>query len=370
MKNKYFPSFRTAAVFIALLLDTATTFAAPRVARISEIPAGTQRIQAHTAGRVGADGAYQWPGVYFEAKFEGSGIYFTTGPGDVILQVRVDGKPVGTLVKPAPGSYLVDGLGHELHRVRIDAVTESQGGKNIFGGFALPAAGKGLKAPPRKRRIEFIGDSHTVGYGNTSTTRDCTQDQVWATTDNLQAYGPKVAAHFDADYQVNAISGRGIVRNYAGFSADPLPVAYPFVTLDHSARFANAAWQPQVIVVALGTNDFSTPLKPEEKWKSRAALHADYEATYVRFVQGLRARNPEAFVVLWATDMAEREIEIEASKVATLLTSQGDKKVAFISIDGLEMTGCHWHPSVADHDAIAAKLIRFIDERKLLPATR
>jgi hypothetical protein len=29
------------------------------------------------------------------------------------------------------------------------------------------------------------------------------------------------------------------------------------------------------------------------------------------------------------------------------------------------MNGCHWHPSIADHDAIAEKLIRFIDDRKL-----
>ena len=34
------------------------------------------------------------------------------------------------------------------------------------------------------------------------------------------------------------------------------------------------------------------------------------------------------------------------------------------------MTGCHWHPSLADHDAIAEKLIRFIDERNLAPGKR
>jgi hypothetical protein len=40
-----------------------------------------------------------------------------------------------------------------------------------------------------------------------------------ATTDNSQAFGPKVAKHYAADYQVNAISGRGIVRNFNGSPA-------------------------------------------------------------------------------------------------------------------------------------------------------
>lgn len=370
MKNRVPTTLRLAAAIFGLSIVAMDSFAATRMVSVPQLPTGSQKLPAHSAGRLGGDGAYQWPGLYFEAKFEGSSVYFTTGPGDVLLQVRVDGKPFGALVKPTPGTYLIDGLSNQPHDVRIDAVSENQSGKIIFGGFALPAAGKALKASPRKRQIEFIGDSHTVGYGNTSPSRDCTEELVWATTDNLQAYGPKVAAHFDADYQVNAISGRGIVRNYGGFIADPLPVAYPFITFDHAARYADVKWKPEIIVVALGANDFSTPLKADEKWKTREALHADYEATYVKFVQGLRARNPRAFIVLWATDMAEHEIEREAGKVAAQLKAQGDGKVAFISIDKLEMTGCNWHPSVADHEAIADKLIRFIDAQHLLPATR
>ena len=78
-----------------------------------------------------------------------------------------------------------------------------------------------------------------------------------------------------------------------------------------------------------------------------------------QLVETLRARNPRAFFILWATDMAEHEIQQEAGKVAAQLQSKGDPRVAFIPVEGLAMTGCHWHPSVADHDAI--------DERHLAP---
>ena len=247
--------------------------------------------------------------------------------------------------------------------MRVDAVTESQEAPNTFLHFMLPAGSGARSLTPRTRQIEFIGDSHTVGYGNTSTTRECTEADVWKTTDSAAAFGPKVARHYGADYQVNAISGRGIVRNYDGSEGDPLPVAYPFTLLDHGERFESSGWRPHVIVIALGTNDFSTPLHAGEKWPTREALHADYEATYAKFLEDLRARNPDALIVIWATDLAEREIQAEANKVVELRKSHGDARIVFLPIDALAMTGCHWHPSVADDDVIAAKLIALIHAR-------
>jgi lysophospholipase L1-like esterase len=368
MKTLPFNQASRIAAVLGAAFFSAAGFAAPAVTPVPGKPAGAVGIPPQAAGRVTASGQYQWPGLYFEAKFKGRSVWFETGPGDGILHVSVDGVPAGTLVKPRPGSWRVDGLENGTHVVRVEAVTESQDAPNTFIGFALPGETRAMPLPPRPRQIEFIGDSHTVGYGNTSKTRDCTEDDVWATTDASAAFGPTVARHYDADYQVNAISGRGIVRNYDGSEGDPLPVAYPFVLLDHDARYERPSWRPQVIVIALGTNDFTTPLHAGEKWPTRDALHADYEATYAKFLEDLRARNPEAYFVIWATELADREIQVEANKVVELRKSRGDRRIEFIPVDGLEMTGCNWHPSVADDDAIAAKLIQLIDARKLWDA--
>jgi len=332
-----------------------------------EKPALAQTLDAYVAGRTqraSSKYTYQWPGLYFDAAFLGPKVYFEVGPGDVILRVLVDGQPVATLAKPAPGFYEIANFANSRHTVRIEALTESQAGPNVFGGFYYSKGTQPLPVKPRARQIEFIGDSHTVGYGNTSPTRECTEKEVWATTDNSQAFGPKVAGHYDAEFQINAISGRGIVRNYGGSPGDPLPEAYPFALLDHSARYADTKWQPQIIVIALGTNDFTTALNPGEKWKTRDELHADFESNYVKFVESLRARNGEAFIIIWTTDMAEGEIESEARRVVSRLESAGEKRIAFVPLHGLAMTGCHWHPSVVDDDAIAAALIRSIDGNK------
>ena len=352
------------AATVGVSLLSCVCLAAPRVTPVSGTPARAVRVSAQVPGRITATGQYQWPGLYFEATFIGRDAWFETGPGNVILRVSLDGVPAGTLVKPRAGLWRVDGIANGTHVIRVDAITESQDAPNSFKGFVLPAGFGARATPPRRRQIEFIGDSHTVGYGNTSTARECTGDEVWKTTDSSAAFGPKVARHYDADYQVNAISGRGIVRNYDGSDGDPLPVAYPYVLFDHGARYDRAEWHPEVIVIALGTNDFSTPLHAGEKWATRDALHADYEATYAKFLEELRARNPAALFVIWATDLSEREIQLEASKVVELRQARGDTRITFLPVDELAMTGCHWHPSVADDDLIAARLIELIDARK------
>lgn len=328
---------------------------------------GTDAVPAPivVGGRtVGTDDglAYQWPGVHFQTRFSGDGVLFEVGPGDVILHVEADGARIASLRKPAPGRYRIAGLGPGEHRVRIDAATESQAGPNRFGGFLLPPGSAPLAPPQATRRIEFIGDSHTVGYGSASGGRDCSDAQVWETTDTTLAFGPRLAAAYGADYRVNAISGRGIVRNYGGMPGDTLPQAYPWLLFDHSVREAGPAdWQPQLVVIALGTNDFSTPLAAGERWATRQALHQDYEQIYAGFVRMLRARYPQAYFLLWATDLADGEIAAETGKVAAALRQGGDDRIGFATVAGLAMDACHWHPSAADHRRIAEVLARHVD---------
>jgi lysophospholipase L1-like esterase len=317
-------------------------------------------LPIHIGGRVLVRGTVdspqyerQWPGTYFETQFKGRSVYFKLGPGEDILKISVDGVEVQRLTKPAPGVYSVHDLRKGKHTVRVDVITESQAGPTEFDGFYGDSHLKALATGDRPRQIEFIGDSHTVGYGNTSPKRECTEEEVWSTTDTSQGIAPLVAQRYSADYQVNAISGRGIVRNYNGFDGDSLPFAYPFALLDHSSRYEDAGWRPQVIVISLGTNDFSTPLHDGEKWKTRDELHADFESTYVAFLHQLRAANPIAYFVLWASDMADGEIASEVQRVAAQAGASGDSRITLVSLKDLEFTACNYHPSLADDRKIA-----------------
>ncbi|WP_446745120.1 GDSL-type esterase/lipase family protein [Silvibacterium acidisoli] len=307
-----------------------------------------------------SDYVSQWPGIYYRAAFRGSRVFFRVGKNEEILHVAVDGDET-SLVKPDPGVYEVQNLSGQRHEIDIFIATESVDAPNTFGGFAIPDGEQSLEPAPRHLQMEFIGDSHTVGYGNLSSTHTCTKDEVWSRTDDTKAFGPLTARHYDADYQVNAISGRGVVRNYNNFAADHLPQAYPYVLFDKKQAYSDPSWKPSVLVIALGTNDFSTKLNPGEPWKTREELHADFEATYQRFLQKLRAGNPKAYIIVWATDMADGEIEAEAQKVVQQVQAGGDKDITFLPVNGLAFTACNGHPSLADEQVISNKLIQLID---------
>ena len=370
MPHKAAPS--RLALALTLILGAAAPAAPLAVHKAASLPAlkplpmaigGRMLVTAApSSAAFGAkDYTSQWPGSYFRAAFAGPAVYFRIVRGDEILHVVLDGEPTAPLVKPEPGVYAVDGLTGARHEIDVFVATESQAGPDTFGGFAIPLGEKTLRLKPRRRQIEFIGDSHTVGYGVLSPRHECPNGLVWSNTDDTAAFGAIVARHYDADYQVNAISGRGVVRNYNGSPGDTLPQAYPWILFDKQQRYDDPAWKPQVLVIALGTNDFSTPLNPGERWKTRDQLHADYEATYLRFLTDLRTRNPKADIIVWATDMANGENEAEARQVVEQRRKQGDPRIAFVPINGLRFGACDWHPSLADENTIAARLIRQID---------
>lgn len=306
----------------------------------------------------------QWPGTYFETSFAGRGAAFRIGTGEVTVHVIVDGRLVRTLVKPVPAVYRVDDLKPGRHKLRIEIASESQNAPTVFGGFYADRDVKPLSPSRLARQIEFIGDSYTVGYGNTSRKRECSEGEVWTTTDTSQAFGPLLAKRYGADYQVNAISGRGIVRNYDGFEADTLPAAYPFALLNRPEKVRDPEWNPQLVVISLGTNDFSTPLKPGERWLTREELRADYENKYVQFVRQLRAGNPRATFILWSTDTAEGEVANETRRVVAKLRASGDSRVAFLLVPALSFSGCDYHPSVADDRVIAERLAAVIEAQE------
>ena len=310
-------------------------------------------LPLNIGGRVASapDGAYDfgWPGVYFEGRFTGSSVEVVVDTGGEHLAVSVDVVRKVELTKSGHTRLKLDRLGPGEHVVRLDKLTESQSGSSRFQGFFVGEGSEALPAPSRPRRIEFIGDSHTVGYGVRSASRDCTESQVHDLTDTSLAFGPILARRLDADYRIVAFSGRGVVRNYNGVApGQPMPALFPrLIPGQEQPRVgADDAWSPDVLVIGLGTNDFSTPLNPGEPWANEAALRQDYRDRYVAFIQALKASRPKARVFLIAGDTF-------AEDVAQVADRTGARAVRITDMD---RGACHWHPSVADQRMMADRL--------------
>ena len=98
------------------------------------------------------------------------------------------------------------------------------------------------------------------------------------------SYGAVIAHHYNADFQIIAQGGWGVVHNYGDASAVSDP-AIPGVFL--RTRFNVAVddydpllFAPQVILIALGINDYGNSADPTQQ---------QFEDGYYAFVQALRS---------------------------------------------------------------------------------
>lgn len=319
-------------------------------------------LPVHVGGRVRQEDAgysYQWPGVYFETTFKGSQVSLAFDDSANNFNVIVDGKPLMILRKPGATTITVGAEGRGPHTIRLEKRSETQYATGHFYGFrGAPAA----PAPTRARQIEFIGDSLTVGYGNTSAFTQCTPEEIFETTDSQEGFGPLTARHFDADYQINAFSGLGMVRNYDGreHAKYHMPMLYPRAIFDDPRPAVEPDWHPQVIVIGIGGNDFSTDLHAGEPWATADALAADYQKTYIAFIQRLRTANPTAQIVMfWHDDNAA--YAASARKVFDSLKASGMAHIDSLVLPKLADTGCNSHPNIRDDAKIADLLTAYLE---------
>ena len=182
---------------------------------VSAIPADRQVLPVHVGGRVVAhplpgnttEYEHQWPGVYFESRFDGTQVYLAFNDALNEYRLLIDGQAPLTVNQPGKGAFEITGLAPGAHGIRLEKITESQAVSGAFDGFFIAANEKALPIGGRVRQMEFIGDSSMTGYGDRSTTRQCTDEERRARTDTQQGFAALTAKHFDADYQINAISG-------------------------------------------------------------------------------------------------------------------------------------------------------------------
>jgi lysophospholipase L1-like esterase len=299
--------------------------------------------------------AFGWPGVYFEGRFTGRAVEVAVDPQLDHLAISIDGKVRTELDLPGVARMSFDDLGPGEHVVRVDKLTESQTGSARFLGFTVGRGGQALPPPSRPRKVEFIGDSHTVGYGVRAAKHGCTQAEIHDLTDTSLTFGPILAGRLDADYRIVAFSGRGVVRNYGGAApGQPLPALYSRVIPGQAAPSVDPAdpWRPDLIVIGLGTNDFSTPVAPGEAWADADTLHADYRRAYAGFIRDLAQRQPQARFLLIAGDSFAADVE----QVANTVDAETPGLATPVRITGMELGACDWHPSIADQRMMADRL--------------
>ena len=318
--------------------------------------------------------AWNYPGVQIITAFEGTSLRMMAKPKSGYFMAQIDqAEPFKVAFRSESDSVvtLATGLPDGRHMVRLMYILEGYELYPEFWGFVLDEGKSLVEAPalPAKK-IEFIGNSITCGYGNEGTDRNEHFD--YATENHYYSYASIVARTLNAQHWVVARSGIGAYRNYGeaktGSPRSCMPVQYEYtgyaydLRLRDEASFLREKWdfsryQPDVVCINLGTNDLSTNNYDVDLLKQG----------YQKLLKMVRSHNPKAKIVFLCGSMLNgKELEIAKQlldEVKTEANKAGDKEVYrfdFTPQAGDLGYGNDWHPSLLQHEKMAAELAAFL----------
>ena len=230
--------------------------------------------------------------------------------------------------------------------------------------------GQALKTLPNPKLplIEFIGNSITCGAAADPSAIPCGSGAYHDQHNAYQAYGPRVARALHTNFVLSSVSGIGMYRNWN--SAGPtMPQVYENLDFQaqNSQRWNFATYSPQVVSIALGTNDLSAGDGNSLRLPFDSARYVN---TYLQFIKLLKSKYPHARLALLSSPMASGPNRALLQRCLTAVQQQTNAAnptalpVATYFFKPMQARGCNGHPNVEDHAILAKELEPFF--RQLL----
>lgn len=236
-------------------------------------------------------------------------------------------------------------------------------------------------------KLEFIGDSITSGEGAIGAKAEEDWIPMWFSA--LNNYSRMTAEAVNAEYRIISQSGWGVLTSWDNNPHANIPEYYEKVcglvkgkkneALGAFKENDFASWQPDVVVVNLGTNDEGAFSSPE--WKDEVTgethkqrLNADgtfneedlkcFEEAVEHFLIKLRKYNKKAHII-WVYGMLGISMMPAIYRAVDTYTKKtGDKKVSAFQLPNTteETVGARNHPGILAHERAAKALSHYVKE--------
>ncbi|UTF59977.1 SGNH/GDSL hydrolase family protein [Gilvimarinus sp. DA14] len=270
-----------------------------------------------------------------------------------------DQPPVRLQITSEPTSYTLTKNARAEQDIRVSHVGETWRGMVSVEGFQL--RGGEFLAPPTApaRKLLVIGDSVTCGEG-VYTPRELDCDNNPRQPDSDHSYGMLLGEALNAETQLVCYGGRGVIRSWNGNTEElQAPQFFDLSIPEPGQPKADLqAFVPDLIVVSLGTNDFSLGIGPlPEK--------AEFVDAYTAFAQRLLALYPKAQIALTEGSIVNDNDDPERPQKTVLrdYISATVKRVdnpRLTAIDSPYYPGdhCDAHPTGEQHKKMAEALLQ------------
>jgi len=241
---------------------------------------------------------------------------------------------------------IAQGLSSGKHTFAIYRQTEIEHSEIGISSIAL--SGDLLNAPEEKDLyIEFIGDSISTGYGNLTTGTTNASKPIYQ--DGTQAFPYLVAEGLNADFSVVARQGIGIKYGYQSIG---MLTVYPLLRhMRDSKTEYDFVRQPDIVVLALGTNDTAF-----------GESDANIKKSFIDMINLIKSKNPKAKIV-WPYGMMTSRAN---TVILNSISEAGGVENGIYSVAVTEnVSGGNWHPSAQGQKVIANQIISFINNNLL-----
>jgi hypothetical protein len=235
--------------------------------------------------------------------------------------------------------------GHGDQVVTICKATEGIGWMEVAGVEAVS-----LLAPPPlpDRKIEFIGNSITCGYGNDGSDIPCGKGEWYDHHNAWMSYGARTARALKAQWHLTAVSGIGLIHSCCKMTITMPEVFDRIDNRGNQGDWDFKLYQPDVVTVCLGQNDGIQD--------STAFCGA-----YVKFVAHLRQVYPGARIVLLTSPMGNAELTAVLKRyIGGVIRGLGDVRVSSFFFSKQWGKGCEGHPDMNEHLEIARELTAYL----------
>ncbi len=266
-------------------------------------------------------------------------------------------------------------------RVRIFKETQPMSGDPSHRLWVRGAKWEGggfLPIPEPACRLEFVGDSLTSGEGVTGAVEET--DWVPALFSASQTWAKRTVDLLGADFRLISQSGWGVRSSWDNAPDCNLPAIYDRVCApargsrnqEMGAQLPHdfSSWQPDAIVINLGTNDAGAMNNPPWRGPEGQTFQQTgdengillFQDSVVGFLKDLRRHNPAAKLV-WTYGMIEGPLgPCLAEAVERFRRESGDRDAYYLSLAAVtaETMGSRNHPGPLCHQAAAETTAAFL----------
>lgn len=265
----------------------------------------------------------------------------------------------------------------------IQAMNED--GNSLIRIHSLGYDGQFFPIKDTKYKIEFIGDSITSGEGLFGAKEET--DWIPMFFSAIKNYTYQVAQMLDADYRIISQSGWGVYCGWDNNIEHAIPKYYKqicgLMRDDESVKSGSTQlydfgkWQPDYVVVNLGTNDASAFEQPQwiddknnKKYKLRKKSDGSYNSDDIGLIQEaikefiglIRECNPKAKIV-WCYGMLGAALNDSISDAVSKYVSETkDNNVSYLKLPDTtdETVGSRQHPGYKSHKSAAKVLAEYL----------